>query len=71
MAVTKDWLPWARRGIPGTALTELTARRNTARTALETATKETTRTPIANALCKEAAIHTNLDGGKDRKGFFL
>jgi hypothetical protein len=41
-------------GIPGTALTELTTRRNAARTALETATKETTRTPVANALCTEA-----------------
>jgi hypothetical protein len=40
--------------IPGAALTELTTRRNTARTALETAQNETTRTPVANARCKEA-----------------
>jgi hypothetical protein len=41
-------------GIPDTALTELTARRDAARTALETAKNETTRTPVATALCKEA-----------------
>ncbi|MDR1175143.1 MAG: hypothetical protein LBK83_06725, partial [Treponema sp.] len=41
-------------GIPGTAITDLTTFRTAARTALETATNETTRTPVANALCKEA-----------------
>jgi hypothetical protein len=41
-------------GIPGPSMTELTARRNAARTALETAQNETTRTPVANARCKEA-----------------
>jgi hypothetical protein len=40
--------------IPGTAVTELTTLRNTARAALETAKNETTRTPVANAQCKEA-----------------
>jgi hypothetical protein len=40
--------------IPGQALTDLTTRRNTAKTALETAKNENTRTPVANALCKEA-----------------
>jgi hypothetical protein len=41
-------------GIPDPALTELTARRDAARTALATAKNETTRTPVANAQCKEA-----------------
>ncbi|MDR1249151.1 MAG: hypothetical protein LBK63_07605 [Treponema sp.] len=41
-------------GIPAAALTELTARRDAARTALQTAKNETTRTPVANAQCKEA-----------------
>jgi hypothetical protein len=41
-------------GIPGTAVTELTTLRNTARAALETAKNETTRTPVATAQCKEA-----------------
>jgi hypothetical protein len=40
--------------IPGAALTELTTRKNTGRTALEIAKNETTRTPVANAQCKEA-----------------
>jgi hypothetical protein len=40
--------------ILGAALTELTTRRDAARTALQTAKNETTRTPVANALCKEA-----------------
>jgi hypothetical protein len=40
--------------IPYTAITELTARRDAAKTALETAQHETTRTPVANAQCKEA-----------------
>jgi hypothetical protein len=41
-------------GIPESALTELTARRDAARTALKIAKTETTRTPVANAQCKEA-----------------
>jgi hypothetical protein len=41
-------------GIPGTALTDLTTRRDTTRTALETAKNETTRTPVATARCREA-----------------
>jgi hypothetical protein len=40
--------------IPGPALTELTAFRDAARTSLETAQNETTRTPVATAKCKEA-----------------
>jgi hypothetical protein len=40
--------------IPYPALTELTTLRDGARTALETAKNETTRTPVANAQCKEA-----------------
>jgi hypothetical protein len=40
--------------IPNPALTELTTRRGTAATALETAKNETTRTPVATAQCKEA-----------------
>jgi hypothetical protein len=40
--------------IPGTVLTELTTLRDAARTALEAAKNETTRTPVANAQCKEA-----------------
>jgi hypothetical protein len=40
--------------IPGASLTELTTLRGAARTALETAKNETTRTPVANARCKEA-----------------
>jgi hypothetical protein len=40
--------------IPASALTELTTRRGTAGTALETAKNETTRTPVATAQCKEA-----------------
>jgi hypothetical protein len=43
-----DW------NIPYQALTELTAYRGTAGTALETAKNETTRTPVATAKCKEA-----------------
>jgi hypothetical protein len=43
-----DW------GIPDAALTELTARRDAARTALATAKNETTRTPVATARCQEA-----------------
>jgi hypothetical protein len=43
-----DW------GIPDTALTELTARRDAARAALITAKHDTTRTPVANARCQEA-----------------
>jgi hypothetical protein len=43
-----DW------NIPGTGLTELAARRDAARAALATAQNETTRTPVSNALCKEA-----------------
>jgi hypothetical protein len=41
-------------GIPDTALTDLTARRDGAAAALETAKNETTRTPVATARCKEA-----------------
>jgi hypothetical protein len=48
---TPNQTPW---GISGTAMTELTARRDAARAALETAKTETTRTPVANARCKEA-----------------
>jgi hypothetical protein len=49
-----DWIPvctpkQAAWSIPAAALAELTARRAT----LETAKNETTRTPVANALCKE------------------
>jgi hypothetical protein len=59
LAMADDWIAvctpkqtaWT---IPGAALTELTTRKNTARTALETAKNETTRTPVANAQCKEA-----------------
>ncbi|MDR1250655.1 MAG: hypothetical protein LBK62_00655 [Treponema sp.] len=40
--------------IPYPALTELTTLRDAARAALETAKNETTRTPVANAQCKEA-----------------
>ncbi|MDR1073856.1 MAG: hypothetical protein LBL45_09320 [Treponema sp.] len=43
-----DW------NIPSPALTELTALRDSARTALETAKNEATRTPVSNARCKEA-----------------
>jgi hypothetical protein len=59
LAMADDWIAvctvkqsyWT---IPGTALTELTTRRATARTALDTAKNETTRTPVVNAQCKEA-----------------
>ncbi|MDR1215085.1 MAG: hypothetical protein LBK25_00205 [Treponema sp.] len=40
--------------IPGAALTDLTALRDAAKAALETAKNETTRTPVSNAQCKEA-----------------
>jgi hypothetical protein len=43
-----DW------NIPSSALTELTALRDAARAALETAKNEATRTPVSNARCKEA-----------------
>jgi hypothetical protein len=43
-----DW------NIPDQALAGLTTRRDAARAALETAKNETTRTPVANAQCKEA-----------------
>jgi hypothetical protein len=43
-----DW------NIPGTALTGLVTSRDAARTTLETAKNETTRTPVVNAQCKEA-----------------
>jgi hypothetical protein len=59
LAMAGDWVSvctvkqtyW---NIPGTALTELTTLRDAARAALETAKNETTRTPVANAQCKEA-----------------
>jgi hypothetical protein len=59
LAMADDWIAvcapkqsvWT---IPAAALTELTARRSAAKTALETARNETTRTPVANAQCKEA-----------------
>jgi hypothetical protein len=40
--------------ISGPALTELTARRDAARAALNAALNETTRTPVVNAQCREA-----------------
>jgi hypothetical protein len=59
LAMADDWIvvctinqtAW---NIPGTVLTELTTLRNTARTALTNAKNETTRTPVANAQCREA-----------------
>jgi hypothetical protein len=42
-----DW------NIPGPALAELAAHRDTAREALETAQKETTRTPVSNTRCRD------------------
>jgi hypothetical protein len=59
LAMANDWISvctvkqtyW---NISGMALTELTTLRDAARTALETAKNETTRTPVANAQCKEA-----------------
>jgi hypothetical protein len=41
-------------GIPGPAMTELTARRDAAAAALAAAKNETTRTPVVNARCREA-----------------
>jgi hypothetical protein len=59
LAMANDWIavctvsqtPW---GIPGPVFTEFTARRAAAAAALVTAQNETTRTPVANARCKEA-----------------
>ena len=59
LAMANDWISvctdrktgW---NIPDAALTELTTLRGTAAAALETAKNETTRTPVATALCKEA-----------------
>jgi hypothetical protein len=45
---SNDW------GIPGQALTDFTARRDAAATALERAKTESSRTPVATAQCKEA-----------------
>jgi hypothetical protein len=61
-----DWIAvctpkQAAWNITGPAMTELTARRAAARAALDTAKNETTRTPVANALCKEA--FDTLDAG--------
>jgi hypothetical protein len=61
-----DWIlvctpKQAAWNITGPAMTELTARRAAARAALDTAKNETTRTPVANALCKEA--FDTLDAG--------
>jgi hypothetical protein len=58
LAMADDWIVvgTAKKtlwGIPDPALTELTTRRDAARTALVTAKNETTRTPVANAQCKE------------------
>jgi hypothetical protein len=59
LEMADDWIVvctnnQAAWNIPGTVLTELTTLRNAARTALEAAKNETTRTPVANAQCKEA-----------------
>jgi hypothetical protein len=59
LAMADDWIAvcavcLSAWGIPGTGLTELTTRRDAARTSLQNAKNETTRTPVANALCKEA-----------------
>ena len=59
LALADDWISVcaARQtgwNIPAPALTELTALRGSAATALETAKNETTRTPVATAQCKEA-----------------
>jgi hypothetical protein len=48
MSRKTDW------GIPDTAITELITRNGTAEAALDVAKNETTRTPVANARCKEA-----------------
>jgi hypothetical protein len=58
-AMADDWVAVCTTNqtawnIPGAGMTELTARRDAARTALQTAKNETTRTPVANAKCKEA-----------------
>jgi hypothetical protein len=54
LAMADDWISVCTTrqtgwNIPGTALTELTAFRDAARAALETAKNETTRTPVATA----------------------
>jgi hypothetical protein len=59
LAMVDDWIAvctpkQAAWNIAGPSLTELIARRAAARTALDTAKNETTRTPVANAQCKEA-----------------
>jgi hypothetical protein len=59
LEMANDWISvcGVKQGvwnIPGTAVTGLTTLRDTARTALETAKNETTRTPVATAQCKEA-----------------
>jgi hypothetical protein len=59
LSMTDDWLTvcapkQTEWNIPSTALTGLTTLRYTARTALEKAKNETTRTPVATAQCKEA-----------------
>jgi hypothetical protein len=59
VAMTDEWIAvctpkQAAWNITGPAMTELAARRAAARTALDTAKNETTRTPVANAQCREA-----------------
>jgi hypothetical protein len=59
LAMADDWISvctvkYTTWNIPSPALTELTTLRDTARTALETAKNETTRTPVTTAQCKEA-----------------
>jgi hypothetical protein len=58
LAMADDWISVCAAkltgwNIPGPALTELTALRDAAAAALETARNETTRTPVATARCKE------------------
>ncbi|MDR1219448.1 MAG: hypothetical protein LBK73_07555 [Treponema sp.] len=59
LAMADDWISVCAAkltdwNIPSSALTELTAIRDAAAAALETAKNETTRTPVSNARCKEA-----------------
>jgi hypothetical protein len=61
IAMSRDWISLLGSGgkaaawsIPTTAVQSLGVVYNTAQTALETAQNETTRTPVANAQCREA-----------------
>jgi hypothetical protein len=76
LEIADDWIVVSTTNktawnIPVTAIIELTTRRDAARTALEIAKTETTRTSVANAQCREA-FDTLIDFMRDfKRRYFL